>query len=367
MEYICEDLLNYISKRAKIPENTAKVIFKQIIEGLHYLHSKNIIHRDIKLDNVLIGLDNTIKICDFGVSRIIKQGDIMHEHCGTPAYIAPEIFLNKGYKGFYCDIWSAGVTLYYMLSGSQPFKGSHLSKLHSNILEMRIDKIENISFEAENLIKGMLQLNPKKRLTIKQILNHPWIKEINTNTKINLFTEAERVVLSKYEVNYLTGLKDELIEKFTYKNVNTIREEKKHHCETRSLILTPYNSEISKYSNTSIEIERKICKFCPSVKQLDLKYELNNNAQFDNGIINTENLSFLNDEDDINTSPISISPHLEKGNGRVKEIFPTINTIFVEYIENNIGYDQEYLRSELKKKEINYATATYYLISKDDV
>ena len=172
---------------------------------------------------------------------------------------------------------------------------------------------------------------------------------------------------SNSNIKTIETKKDELIEKFTYKNVNTIREEKKHHCETRSLILTPYNSEISKYSNTSIEIERKICKFCPSVKQLDLKYELNNNAQFDNGIINTENLSFLNDEDDINTSPISISPHLEKGNNQIKEIFPTINTIFVEYIENNIGYDQEYLRSELKKKEINYATATYYLISKDDV
>lgn len=183
MEYICEDLLNYISKRAKIPENIAKVIFKQLIEGLKYLHSNCIIHRDIKLDNILIGLDGKVKICDFGVSRIIKPNDIMHEHCGTPAYIAPEIFTSNGYKGFYSDIWSAGITLYYMLSGNQPFKGTNLSKLHSNILNQKLEKIQGISPEAENLIYGLLQQNPKKRLTITHILNHPWLKDACPRTK----------------------------------------------------------------------------------------------------------------------------------------------------------------------------------------
>ena len=92
MEYICGDLLNYIRKRSKISEQTAKIIFKQLMEGLDYIHKNNIVHRDIKLDNILIDLTNTIKICDFGVSRRLLPGDIMFEHCGTPAYIAPEIF-----------------------------------------------------------------------------------------------------------------------------------------------------------------------------------------------------------------------------------------------------------------------------------
>jgi len=92
MEYICGDLLNYIRKRSKLPEQISKIIFKQLMEGLNYIHKKNIVHRDIKLDNILIDLTNTIKICDFGVSKRIFPGDIMHEHCGTPAYIAPEIF-----------------------------------------------------------------------------------------------------------------------------------------------------------------------------------------------------------------------------------------------------------------------------------
>ena len=82
MEYICGDLLNLVRKRGKVPENLAKIIFKQIIEGLKYIHSKNIVHRDIKLDNILIDLKNTVKICDFGVSKIINQDTIMSEHCG---------------------------------------------------------------------------------------------------------------------------------------------------------------------------------------------------------------------------------------------------------------------------------------------
>ena len=185
MEYICEDLLNYISKRSQIPEITAKVIFKQIIEGIQFLHSKNIVHRDIKLDNILIDLSNTVKLCDFGVSRIVKLNDIMYDHCGTPAYIAPEIFLNKGYKGFACDIWSAGVTLHYMLSGNQPFKGSNLSKLHKNILEEQLTTIEGISNDANHLIQRMLVRNPKNRITVEEILYHPWLSGINTNIREN--------------------------------------------------------------------------------------------------------------------------------------------------------------------------------------
>jgi len=96
MEYIsCGDLLSFVKKRSKLTENIAKFIFKQIIEALYYIHSKGIVHRDIKLDNILIDLQNNIKICDFGVSRQIKKGDVMHDQCGTPAYIAPEILRNQ--------------------------------------------------------------------------------------------------------------------------------------------------------------------------------------------------------------------------------------------------------------------------------
>jgi serine/threonine protein kinase len=96
MEYVpCGDLLSFVRKRSKLNEITAKFIFKQIIEALQYIHEHGIVHRDIKLDNILIDLNNNIKICDFGVSKQIKRGDVMHDQCGTPAYIAPEILRNQ--------------------------------------------------------------------------------------------------------------------------------------------------------------------------------------------------------------------------------------------------------------------------------
>ena len=179
MEYICGDLLNFVRKRGKVPEKIAKIIFKQIIEGLKYIHSKNIVHRDIKLDNILIDLKNTVKICDFGVSKIITPSTVMYEHCGTPAYIAPEIYLRQGYEGFACDVWSAGVTLYYMLSGSQPFKGSDANVIQKAILKEKFKKIEGCSKEANDLLKAMMNKNPKDRITIREILEHPWLFNVN--------------------------------------------------------------------------------------------------------------------------------------------------------------------------------------------
>ena len=131
MEYICGDLLSFIRKRNKLNEQIAKMIFKQIIEGLKYIHKKNIIHRDIKLDNILIDTTNTVKICDFGVSRKISKGEKIYERCGTPAYIAPEIYKKMGYTGFQSDVWSAGITLYYILSGNLPFKGNNIHELEN--------------------------------------------------------------------------------------------------------------------------------------------------------------------------------------------------------------------------------------------
>ena len=88
-------------------------------------------HRDIKLDNLLLDADGIVKICDFGVSKQLKDKEIMSEQCGTPAYIAPEIIKGKGYTGFGVDCWSLGVCLYAMLFGTVPFKANNMSELHA--------------------------------------------------------------------------------------------------------------------------------------------------------------------------------------------------------------------------------------------
>ena len=94
------------------------------------MHSKGVLHRDIKLDNILLTSEGDVKICDFGVSKLVQnKNHTQTEQCGTPAYIAPEVFRGKGYKGFQSDIWSAGVVLYAMLYGTVPFKATNMVEL----------------------------------------------------------------------------------------------------------------------------------------------------------------------------------------------------------------------------------------------
>ena len=162
------DLLNYVRKRRRLKEPYAQKIFKQIIDGLCYIHAKQIAHRDIKLDNILLDGKGNVKIGDFGVSRQITEGQVMREQCGTPAYIAPEILRNKGY-GLNVDVWSAGVVLFAMLYGTVPFKAQSMEELHSLILKGKYLLKEDVSEEARDMLRGLLEINPKKRLTMKQI------------------------------------------------------------------------------------------------------------------------------------------------------------------------------------------------------
>ena len=177
MEYARHgDLLNYVKKKHHLAESEARKIFKQIVFGLGHIHSRGVLHRDIKLDNILLDTDFHVKICDFGVSKIITRSEIIREQCGTPAYIAPEIIVNKGYKGFYIDHWSLGIVLYAILCGSIPFKASNMDELLKVIKTTHITFPASISEEAKDLIKHLLVINPKDRLSIPGILNHPWLK-----------------------------------------------------------------------------------------------------------------------------------------------------------------------------------------------
>lgn len=124
------DLLNYVRKRRKLKEDAAKLIFRQIMQGISYLHANGIVHRDIKLDNILLDGKGNVKIGDFGVSKKITQNELLFEQCGTPAYIAPEIVRELGYKGYPVDIWSAGICLYAILYGNVPFKASNGNDLN---------------------------------------------------------------------------------------------------------------------------------------------------------------------------------------------------------------------------------------------
>lgn len=118
------------------------------------------------MDNILLDGESGVKICDFGVSKIIKKGQLVKEQCGTPAYIAPEVITDEGYEGYYVDVWSLGVLLYAMLCKTVPFKASNMAELHELIKKGDFTYPVSLSAEAQDLINNMLKMNPKDRHSI---------------------------------------------------------------------------------------------------------------------------------------------------------------------------------------------------------
>ena len=366
---------------------------------LQYIHNHNIVHRDIKLDNILIDLDNNIKICDFGVSKIIKNNEPMIEQCGTPAYIAPEILLNKGYEGYGVDVWSAGVVLYAMLSGTVPFKGNNIKELHDLIVRGEYAPIKEISKEATHLIKNILEVDPKKRICTKDILVHPWLIDVDLNywKNQNLFTNAEYILLAKSNVDYrdITN-KDDMIEIFDIKNLDTNDENQNKNVKTKSFILAPFNSSIEEETdnfnsleesldcnNTDLKIKNGLIKFNNRVKDLNRNYELNNNQEIDNGVVISPNNSDEKNKKENDISPYNGSFN-SKGNSRPfsprveldeKNAASNRNKVNFNNKEDEInekalddlkilGYKKSFARDSLMKNIFNYATTSYRLIVK---
>lgn len=182
------DLLSYLKDNGALSEDFAKYLFKQVLLGVQSIHQMKILHRDIKLDNILLDASQTnIKICDFGVSKILKKNEIIDEKCGTPAYLAPEIILGCGYEGYWSDIWSLGVLLYCLVCATVPFRGQSIPELHKSILHGSFTFPNNISDAAKDLITSMLKKVPNERLSISKAINHEWFSnclEVQQSTQM---------------------------------------------------------------------------------------------------------------------------------------------------------------------------------------
>ena len=130
----------------RVSEKNARVIMKDLLKGLSYLHYNNIVHRDLKLENILISKDMRIKLIDFGFSTFDNQ--IHYDFCGTPHYISPEIIGKGGYTGQAADIWAVGVIMYKILTGAFPFKGLNDKMLYRKICRGEYNQNMGLSLEA---------------------------------------------------------------------------------------------------------------------------------------------------------------------------------------------------------------------------
>jgi len=169
----------YKEKNNYFTEDKARFYAAEIIVAINYLHINSCIYRDLKPENVLINKDGHIKLIDFGLSKICEGHPCKTRTlCGTPEYLAPEVLFENEY-GIEVDWWSLGVIIYEMLSGYLPFKIIPGEKISKSIYKTKIKIFKHFSKNAENLIKRLLEYNPKKRLKYNEIISHPFFKGTN--------------------------------------------------------------------------------------------------------------------------------------------------------------------------------------------
>mmetsp|Transcript_29150 Transcript_29150/g.67751 ORF Transcript_29150/g.67751 Transcript_29150/m.67751 type:complete len:557 (-) Transcript_29150:113-1783(-) len=187
------NLCSHVKSRRSLPEDEARNIFVQIAQSLEYMHINNIIHRDIKLENVLFDEDKNAKLIDFGFS-VYCRDKRLKVFCGTPSYMAPEIVKRTEYRGKPIDVWSLGIVLYAMLCGCFPFSAKTYPDLYKKIIRGSFRFPDNFPPGAKDLLQQMLVLDPSRRATISEARNHPWCR--STVTRSLKHTKAAQYTVS---------------------------------------------------------------------------------------------------------------------------------------------------------------------------
>jgi len=173
------ELFDYIVDRDRLCESESRRFFRQIVAAVAYIHESGYAHRDLKPENILIDEDQQLKLIDFGLCAKPRGGmdSVLETCCGSPAYAAPELVTGKNYLGSEADIWSMGVLLYALQCGFLPFDDENISALYRKIQAGLYEKPPWLTQGSLQLLDQMLQTDPKKRITVNQLLQHPWLMD----------------------------------------------------------------------------------------------------------------------------------------------------------------------------------------------
>lgn len=202
MEYVeGGELFSYIHEQGGMTEVHAVHIFRQMVAALIYCHRINIHHRDLKPENILLDRETlTVKLVDFGMAALQPAGQQLTTPCGSPHYAAPEVIKSIAYDGAKADVWSCGVVLFVLLTGTPPFnysgKDRDLKYLFRDITEAKYIMPDHISREAQDLIRRILIPDPERRISLQRIWDHPFLRKYRQ--ELNFYGETA-------ELDYWTG------------------------------------------------------------------------------------------------------------------------------------------------------------------
>ncbi|CCK71268.1 serine/threonine protein kinase KIN2 KNAG_0G02110 [Huiozyma naganishii CBS 8797] len=168
-------LLDYIIQHGSLREHHARKFARGIGSALQYLHANNIVHRDLKIENIMISTSGEIKIIDFGLSNVYDPRKQLHTFCGSLYFAAPELLKARPYLGPEVDVWSFGVVLYVLVCGKVPFDDEVSSVLHEKIKQGNVEYPNHLSIEVLSLLSKMLVVDPERRASLKQVIEHPWM------------------------------------------------------------------------------------------------------------------------------------------------------------------------------------------------
>ncbi|CAI9730873.1 testis-specific serine serine/threonine-protein kinase 1-like [Octopus vulgaris] len=186
------NLLDYVELHGGLLEPKSKAFFSSILSAISYMHSKQIVHRDIKCENILLNRENEVKVSDFGFAREIKEGQLSSTFCGSMAYSCPEILQKKPYYPMSADAWALGIVLFKMVFNRFPYKSHDMN----NIIKMQTEKKftfpKVVSYSLQDMINNILEPQLDKRFGVTDIISHTWIKYVYAEENSHKAEAVER-------------------------------------------------------------------------------------------------------------------------------------------------------------------------------